>query len=90
MKKEKTKNMQLNLDFLDIPHGPVVEGPPAHAGVIGSYLVGKMPHATEQLSHAPQLLSLRSGACTPQQEKPSLSAARESPQTAAKTKRNQK
>ena len=45
----------------------MVKNPPANAGGHGfEPWSGKIPHAAEQLSHAPQLLSLRSRAREPQ------------------------
>ena len=39
-----------------------------------SALVHKVPHAAEQLTHVPQLLSLRSRACEPQLLRPHATA----------------
>ena len=63
----------------DFPGGAVVKNHPANAGDMGSSPgPGKIPHAVEQLSRVPQLLSLRATttearvprAHAPQQEKP--------------------
>ena len=77
----------------------MVENPPASAGDTGSSPgCGKIPHAAEQLSLAPQLLSPRAAtteartprACAPQQEKPPLATTRESPHAVTKTQHSQK
>ena len=88
--RENKKYAIKNQDFLDFPHGPVVESPPADTGVIGSILgQGRCHMPQSNQAHAAQLLSLCSRACAPQ-EKLLLSATRESPHTAANTKHNQK
>ena len=61
----------LGVKNLDYPGGPVVKSLPANAGDSGSIpsLGGSHMPRSEQLTHAPQLLSLCLRACAPQ-EKP--------------------
>ena len=88
--RENKKYAIKNQDFLDFPHGPVVESPPADAGVIGSILgQGRCHMPQSNQAHVAQLLNLCLTACAPQ-EKLLPSATRESPYTAVKTKPNQK
>ena len=57
--------------MLDFPSGLADKNLPANAGDMGSIPgPGRVHMPRGNKAHAPQLLSLRSRACAPQQEKP--------------------